>query len=107
MNKLHLSEAEIDLSALDPVEAHVTLDAMPQHWMREQSASRKIAELTLNANQLTSLSAMIAYAASKSGKSEYRIERGLSDYFNVPNAKFLSADDFDAAIRYLADIITG
>ncbi|MGB9153521.1 MAG: hypothetical protein WCD70_10595 [Alphaproteobacteria bacterium] len=97
ISKIHSSEASNGLPIAGAIE--------PQHWMNEQSASRKIDALALNANQLTSLSAMIAYAASKSGQSEYRIERSLSDCFKVPNAKFIPANDFDAAIRYLADII--
>ena len=92
------------INKIYPLEVNDGL-SVPQRWMREQLVSHKTHDPMLNANQLTSLSAMIAYAASKSGQSEYRIERGLSDTFRVPNAKFLPANNFDAAIRYLADII--
>jgi hypothetical protein len=77
----------------------------PQRWMEEKSTSQRADNGGLNANQLTSLSAMIAYTANKSGQTEYRVERALADFFHVPNAKFLPANDFDSAIRYLADII--
>lgn len=58
---------------------------------------------TVSANELTSLSALIAYAAYKSGTSEYRIERDLADRFNVANVKCLPAARFDDAMRYLVD----
>jgi hypothetical protein len=73
----------------------------PQRWM-QPSAARK-AVPTVDANQLTSLSAMIAYIAAESGQSEFRIERSLADRFNIPNAKFLPATQFDGAIRYLVE----
>ena len=81
----------------------VASDSVAQRWMDGQKSPRR-ATLSVNANQLTSISAMIAYIAHVSGQSEFRIERSLSDHFNVPNAKFLPADGFDDAIRYLADI---
>ena len=76
----------------------------PRRWMHEQSPVRVRAP-SVSPNQMTSLSAMISYIAHRSGQSEFRIERSLADRFNVPNAKFLSAQDFDNAIRYLADIL--
>ncbi len=79
---------------------------MPQSWISNLripiSATR---QPPLNANQMTSLSAMIAYISHKSGQSEYAIEHRLADHFRVANAKLLSAGDFDEAIRYLADIL--
>ena len=48
---------------------------------------------------------MIAYISHRSGRTEFRIERDLADQFNIPNTKWLAAKDYDAAIRYLADII--
>lgn len=77
---------------------------VPRRWMQSPPLLRK-AQPSLNANQLTSISAMISYISHRSGQSEFRIERKLSDRFNIPNAKFLSAADFDNAIRYLADIL--
>ena len=78
--------------------------SMPQRWMREHSLLRR-AQPSLNADQLTSLSAMIAYISRQSGQSEFRLERSLADRFHVANAQCLPANDFDNAIRYLADII--
>jgi hypothetical protein len=60
---------------------------------------------SVSADQLTSISAMIAYIAAQSGQSEFRIERNLSDMFNVANAKWLPADQFDKAMRYLVDVL--
>jgi hypothetical protein len=72
--------------------------------MREGTAD-PMSLRAVDANQLTSLSAMIAYIANKTGLNEFRIERDLSDRFHVPNAKCLARQDFDAAIRYLADML--
>ncbi|MDE1901806.1 MAG: hypothetical protein KGI37_09210 [Alphaproteobacteria bacterium] len=77
-------------------------DAAPQPvqgWMRPGAVKQQI----LNANELTSLSALIAYVAYQSGATEYRIERQLANQFNVPNAKFLPANQYDSAVRYLVD----
>ncbi len=86
---------------LTTAESHA---AKPRLWMRPQSLIRR-SQPALSANQLTSISAMISYISHRSGQSEFRIERSLSDRFNIPNAKFLSAKDFDTALSYLADIL--
>lgn len=104
MNRTYPQAANSDLKATADGEADASAISVPQRWMQEQASARKL-EPMVNPNQLTSLSAMIAYAANRSGQSEYRIERGLADSFRIPNAKFLAANDFDAAIRYLADIL--
>lgn len=70
-------------------------------WM-EKIKSRD-AVRTVSANELTSLSALIAYAAYKTGASEFRIERDLADRFNIANVKCLPAARFDDAMRYLVD----
>jgi|GEM_PF-1535063 hypothetical protein len=74
-------------------------------WMQHHTIVRP-SESFLSANQRTSISAMISYISHHSGQSEFRIERKLSDHFNIPNPKCLPANDFDEAIRYLADIIS-
>ena len=89
------------LSDMSGVSADVV--SMPLRWMRENSSLRRTQQ-SLTADQLTSLSAMIAYISLKSGQSEFRLERSLADRFHVANAKCLPANDFDSAIRYLADI---
>ena len=61
----------------------------------------------VSANELTSLTALIAYVASRSNSNEYRVERQLSDRFNVPNVKHLPSASYDDAIRYLVDNING
>ncbi len=73
-------------------------------WMDALGGAKTFAP-PLSANQSTSIAAMIAYISSKSGQSEFHIERKLSDRFNIPNPKCLPAADFDKAIQYLADII--
>ncbi len=49
---------------------------------------------------------MISYISIKSGTSEISLERKLSARFNVANPRCLPANDFDDAIRYLADILS-
>ncbi|MDR3424437.1 MAG: hypothetical protein P4M13_05085 [Alphaproteobacteria bacterium] len=105
MHKIYMTGAKEGIPAMQDVGASVEDNViMPRRWMKGQAAMRQTQQ-AVNANQLTSISAMIAYISYHSGQSEFKIERGLSDRFNVPNAKCLAADDFDAAIRYLADII--
>jgi len=77
---------------------------LPQRWMLEQQTARKT-QTVVSANQLTSLSAMIAYISHKAGQSEFRIERSLADHYHVANVTCMAAEDFDDAIRYLADMI--
>ena len=102
MQNIH---SEIILDASMPENnAQTSSQPVPsQHWMVGNGLHKK---MVVNANQLTSLSAMIAYIAEKSGQSEFRVERNLSDHFSIPNAKCLSYTDFDKAIRYLADILS-
>jgi hypothetical protein len=79
--------------------------SVTHRWMQRSSATKEN-QLSLNANQHTSISAMISYISTQSGQSEFRLERILSDRFNIPNPKCLPANDFDEAIRYLADILS-
>ncbi|MCL2469496.1 MAG: hypothetical protein FWF24_04605 [Alphaproteobacteria bacterium] len=53
--------------------------------------------------EMVSLTAMISYVAHLTGRSEYRIERILSDRFSVPNPKCLTQSQYDDAIRFMAD----
>lgn len=99
------SEDAVTTTTDMPAPANVTA-ILQQSWMQGHSAQRK-GTPSLTANQRTSISAMISYISHRSGQSEFRIERSLSDRFNVPNAKCLPSDDFDNAIRYLAEIIIG
>ena len=56
-------------------------------------------------NESTSLVALIAYVAHKTGVAEFRVERNLADRFNIPNVRCLPAEHYDAAICYLVDQI--
>jgi hypothetical protein len=69
-------------------------------WM--QNADEKVAT-GLSLNERTSLNALIAYVALHSGENEFRVERRLSDRFNIANMTCLPADQYDDAIRYLVD----
>ncbi|MDR3449730.1 MAG: hypothetical protein P4M15_08315 [Alphaproteobacteria bacterium] len=106
------------MSVIFPIVAHrgyssapnmeAPVEAAPlrvESWMKDAPLAALKPVRMVNANQLTSLSAMIAYAALRSGQSEFRIERSLSDRFNIPNAKCLPANQFDIAIRYLVDTL--
>ena len=57
----------------------------------------------LDTDQQISLTALVSYVAHTTGRSEYRVERDLSDYFHVPNPKCLSADQYDAAVRFMVE----
>ena len=81
----------------------IQVDACVQGWMG--TSGQMQGHSVLNANQLTSLNAMILYVAYKSGIAEFRVERQLSDRFNIPNAKCLPATSFDLALCYLVDNI--
>jgi len=70
-------------------------------WMKKIGTLNN--ESCVSANELTSLAALIAYAAHKSGASEFRIERNLADRFNIANVTCLPAARFDDAMRYLVD----
>jgi len=86
------------------INSHTDSDMPSRLWMR--CADVRAFQPSIDADQRTSISAMIAYISYRSGQSEFRIERELSDRFNVPNPKWLQASNFDEAIRYLADIIS-
>jgi hypothetical protein len=104
MNKIYPVVSHKGFVVGHNVETQDVIAPMPQRWMQQRSEARKT-QPGVTANQWTSLSAMIAYAANQSGQSEYRVERNLSDRFNIPNAKCLPSNDFDSALRYLADIL--
>jgi hypothetical protein len=67
-------------------------------WMYGAPAA---ADGKLSANELTSLSALIAHLAQNSGENVFRIERRLADRFNVPNVTCLPHAQFDDALCYL------
>ncbi len=72
-----------------------------ESWMQNRNDDKAAA--TVSANELTSLSALIAYVAYNSGEHEFRVERRLADRFNIQNVSRLPAALFDTAIRYLVD----
>ena len=105
MDKLNPALSDKAVGAVLTAPASMSGTSMvPQRWMQKRLTAQT-SPLSLNPNQRTSLTAMIGYISRRSGQSEFRLERRLSDHFNVPNAKCLSANDFDDAIRYLADIV--
>jgi hypothetical protein len=76
-----------------------TVDMTAGSWM--QNASVAQGQPTVSLKEVISLNALIAYAAHKTGISEFSVERSLSDRFSVPNIKFLLASDFEDAIKHL------
>jgi hypothetical protein len=62
-----------------------------------------VIDKTVSANEITSLTALIAYVALTSGRPEARVERSVADRFNIPNVRRLPSNLFDSAIRYLVD----
>lgn len=81
--------------------AELNSAAFAENWMERVETARTEAPVSIN--ELTSLSALIAYVAHKTGGSEFGVERRLADRFNVANVKVLPASRFDDALRYLAD----
>lgn len=77
--------------------------ARAKTWMKRAPAK---GSRFLSANEVTSIGALISYVASKSGSSEFGVERRLADRFHVANVKCLPAAQFDAALRYLADQVS-
>jgi hypothetical protein len=71
-----------------------------QSWMAGATTQPVIGQ-----NESTSLAALIAYVADKTGAAEFRVERNLADRFNIPNMRCLPAEQYDAAICYLVDQI--
>jgi len=57
----------------------------------------------IDSDQVVSLSALVSYVAKMTGRTEYRVERDLSDYFCIPNPKCLSLDLYEQAIKYMVD----
>ncbi len=57
----------------------------------------------LSPDQAAALYAMVGYVALEAGRSEFGVERDLANAFCVPSLKRLPAEDFDRALRYLAD----
>lgn len=88
--------------ALETIPSNMDRQGVPA-WMHSHVLRR--ASPSLNANQQASIAAMIAYISSRSGQTEFRLERNLSDHFNVPNPKYLASIHFDEALRYLADFM--
>ena len=77
----------------------VTEQIVVENWMQHSATQTA----PVNANELTSLTALIAYVGYSTGQNEFRIERQLSDRFNVPNVKCLPTQRYDEAIRYLVE----
>ena len=72
-----------------------------QGWAKNINAQSNVR--VLSANELTSISALIAYVAYNSGETEFRIERRVADRFNVANVTCLPSAEYDKAVRYLVD----
>lgn len=58
---------------------------------------------TVTPDQSISLSALVTYVAKTTGRSEFRVERDLSNHFCVPNPRCLSQEQYDQAIKYMVD----
>lgn len=61
------------------------------------------ASSSLSADQVVSLTALIAYVAHMTGQTEFRVERDLSNHFCVPNPKCLSQEQYDNAICFMVE----
>ena len=72
------------------------------NWMK---AEHPAPAQTLNALEMSSITALVAYVAHMTGQTEFRVERQFADRFNIPNVKCLTADRYDDAVRYLVDLV--
>ena len=79
-----------------------TLDNRSCCWMKHDHYAVK----PIASNEQISLRALVAYVSFKTGKTEFRVERDLSDNFCIPNIKCLPAEHYDNAIRYLSEQVT-
>ena len=72
------------------------------NWMKaEPPAPAQV----LNALEMSSITALVAYVAHMSGQTEFRVERQFADRFNIPNVKCLPAGRYDDAVKYLVDLV--
>ena len=58
----------------------------------------------LNSNELTSVSALIAYASHKQGVSERVVQEIVAHHFGVDDLTKLPRTVFEEAVRFLAEI---
>ncbi len=100
INTNNINELD-DSGHFDAVDLKRFSSAVGSHWM--QHADKEQTERLVSANELTSLSALIAYVAHLLSDNEFRIERQIADRFNVPNVKCLPSTKFDEAIRFLVE----
>ena len=106
MNKHYPFPANDGFCATQNTEATQPLvfNDIQRPWMQIVPSSASTQPL-INANQQTSLNAMIAYVAFQFGQSEFSVGRKFADHFNIPNTKCLPASEFENALRYLADML--
>lgn len=71
-------------------------------WMKHDHYAVK----PIDPSQQISLRALVAYVSHTTGKTEFRVERDLSDNFCIPNMKCLPIDQYDSAVRYLSEQVT-
>ncbi|MFA6279909.1 MAG: hypothetical protein WC612_03835 [Bdellovibrionales bacterium] len=68
-------------------------------WMRHDHQS----VFPIGVEQVVSLTALVSYVAHKTERSEFRVERELSNHFCVPNLKCLPVELYDKALRYIVE----
>lgn len=68
-----------------------------------QASSMPSSFQSICSDQVISLTALISYVAHATGRSEFRVERDLSDHFRIPNPKFLPHDMYDQAVRFMVE----
>ncbi len=73
--------------------------AKAEGWMQYNPSSSQV----INALEMTSITALVAYVVHITGQTEFSVERQFADRFNIPNLKCLPAELYDDAIRYLVD----
>jgi len=89
-------------ASIAPENLHPAL--VEKGWKQSRTAPGSHEAVTVN--QVTTLSALIAYVAHKSGQSEFHVERAVADRFSVPNVKCLPTVQYDNALRYLVDSLS-
>ena len=61
-------------------------------------------DLVINALELTSINALVAYKAYEKKTSEEVVRHVFSDHFGINSLDKLPKDSFDRAIRFLVDV---
>lgn len=97
---------EVMIAALkDRCKESLSFQISPSCAKKMLSPANEFSKTLIAGEQLISLTAMVSYVAHMTDRSEFRVERELSDHFCVANPKCLARDQYDEAIRYMMSLV--